>query len=87
MSGEIRKIMNELNNWRTKTSAARSALATFKLASRGQEQVADAEPPSVAFPSLRVEEEFKNMASYESSKPADTRAVVPTGMESKSDTK
>ena len=54
----------------------------------GQEQVADAEPPSVAFPFVAVEEEFKNMASYESSKPADTRAVAAkAGMESKSDTK
>ena len=41
-----------------------------------QEQVADGEPPSVTFPFVAVEEEFRNMASYEPSKPADTRAVA-----------
>jgi len=54
----------------------------------GQNRSQDAEPPSVGFPFVAVEEEFKNMASYESSKPADTRAVAAkAGMESKSDTK
>jgi hypothetical protein len=53
-----------------------------------QEQVSDAEPPSVAFPFVTVEEELRNMASYESSKPARTGAMAVTaGMESKSDTK
>ena len=54
----------------------------------GQEQVADAEPPSVAFPFVAVEEEFRNMASYESSKPADARAIAAkVGMEPRSETK
>jgi hypothetical protein len=53
-----------------------------------QEQVADADPPSVAMPFVAVEEEFKSMASYESSKPVDTRAMAAKmGMESNSDTK
>src|SRR5262249_54131814 len=42
----------------------------------GQEKVADGEPQSVTFPFVAVEEEFRNMASYEPSKPADTRAVA-----------
>src|SRR5262249_21748333 len=31
----------------------------------GQEQVADMEPPSVTFPFVAVEEEFRNRESYE----------------------
>ena len=54
----------------------------------GQEQITDAEPPSVAFPFVAVEEEFKNMASYESSMPADARAIAAkVGTEPRSETK
>ena len=54
----------------------------------GQEQIPDAEPPSVAFPFVAVEEELRNMASYEPSKPVKAGAMAATaGMESKSDTK
>jgi hypothetical protein len=42
----------------------------------------------VAFPFVAVEEELRNMASYEPSKPVKAGAMAATvGMESKSDTK
>jgi hypothetical protein len=50
----------------------------------GQEQISDGEPPSVALPFAAVEEEFKNMASYEPSTPAVAGAVAAkVGMEPK----
>jgi hypothetical protein len=54
-----------------------------------QEQVADAEPPTVAFPFIAVEEEFRNMASYDpsTSKPLETPAVAAqAGTEFKGET-
>jgi hypothetical protein len=53
-----------------------------------QEQVADADPPSVASPFVAVEEELRSVAGYEASRPANTGVTTAkAGVESKSDPK
>jgi hypothetical protein len=52
-----------------------------------QEQVADAEPPSIALPFASVEEELKNMASYGLSPFATNKTVAKREMESRSEIK
>ena len=42
----------------------------------GQEQVADADPPSIAAPFTAVEEELKSIASYGSTTSAEDQAVA-----------